>query len=397
MQSSEDKVKQAPRATHLVWLVVGMVLVGMVMRSPLSSVGPVLPAIRDDLGLSSAVAGLSGTIPLVCFSLLALLTPFLVARFGPEKTLGGALVVLTGAVVLRSAGSTTAFFSGTALAAMGIAVANVVIPAVVRERFPERVPTLSSMNVVVMNVGAALASAVALPLARDTPLGWTGALAIWAVPSLVALVGWTIAAKAVLADDHGHSRVRTPPTGMGRVARRLSTWQLAVMFGAQSAGFYTLLTWLATILRSHGVDPATAGLLVGILSALGIIGALGAGPFVQRGHLGVAFVTMVAAYTVGLVLLGVNGPVAVAGTLIAGVAQGACFSMVLTLISRQADPADVPATSALVQGVGYVIAGVAPFAAGALFDLSGLWWPPVLFVAGLMGISGVLGLIVTRR
>lgn len=82
------------RSTHLVWLIAGLVLVGFVMRSPLSSVGPILPGIRDDLGLSSAVAGLTGTIPLICFSVFALSTPFLMARFGPEKTLGGAIVVL---------------------------------------------------------------------------------------------------------------------------------------------------------------------------------------------------------------------------------------------------------------------------------------------------------------
>lgn len=384
------------RATHLVWLVVGLVLVGLVMRSPLSGVGPILPGISEDLGLSPTIAGLSGTIPLVGFSLLALLTPFLVARFGPERTLGGALLVLTVAIVVRSAGTTAAFFGGTALAATGIAVANVVLPSVVRERFGDRVPTLSSMNVVVMNLGAAVASAVSLPLARDTGLGWTGALAIWAVPSLVALVGWSLAARAVLADDQGTSKVRTPPTGMGRVARRPVTWLLAVMFGAQSAGFYTLLTWLATILRGHGVEPATAGLLVGLLSALGIIGALGVGPFLQRGHLRVTFVTTVAAYTVALVLLGTGAPLAIAATLLAGVVQGACFSIVLTLISHRDDPADVPATSALVQGVGYVIAGTAPFAAGALFDLTGSWWPPLVFVASLMAVSGVLGAVVTR-
>ena len=384
------------RSTHLVWLVLGLVLVGLVMRSPLSSVGPILPGISEDLGLSPTIAGLSGTIPLVGFSLLALLTPFLVARLGPERTLGGALVVLTLAIVVRSAGTTAAFFGGTALAATGIAVANVVLPSVVRERFPGRVPTLSSMNVVVMNVGAAVASAVSLPLARDTWLGWTGALAIWAIPSLVALAGWTRAARAGLADDHGTSRVRTPPTGMGRVARRPVTWLLAVMFGAQSAGFYTLLTWLATILRDHGVDPATAGLLVGLLSALGIIGALGVGPFLQRGHQRVTFVAAVGLYTLALLLLGVSAPLAIAGTLLAGVVQGACFSIVLTLISHRDDPADVPATSALVQGVGYVIAGTAPFAAGALYELTGSWWPPVLFVAGLMATSGALGAVVTR-
>lgn len=395
MQSSEARPADHGRATHLVWLVAGLVLVGLVMRSPLGGVGPVLPGIRDELGLTSAVAGLSGTIPLVCFSLLALLTPFLVARFGPERTLGGALIVLTGAILLRSAGGAALFFGGTALAAMGIAVANVVVPSVVRERFPDRVGTLSSLNVVIMNVGAAVASAIALPLAL-TPLGWRGALAVWAGPALIALVGWTLAAKAVLADDHGRSRVRTPPTGLGRVARRPSTWLLAIMFGAQSAGFYTLLTWLATILRSHGVAPATAGLLVGVLSALGILGALAAGPLIQRGHLRIAFVSLVGVYTLGLVLLGVSGPLAITGTLLAGVAQGACFSMVLAMISRQADPADVPATSALVQGVGYVIAGTAPFAAGALFDTTGSWVPPVALVATLMGVSGVLGWFVTR-
>lgn len=388
---------RAGLSTHLAWLIAGLVLVGLVMRSPLSSVGPVLPGISEDLGLTPTVAGLSGTIPLVMFSVLALSTPFLIARFGPEQTLGGAVLVITGAILLRSAGGVFAFFAGTALVATGIAVANVVLPGLVRERFPDRIPTLSAMNVIVMNAGAALASAIALPLAREGGLGWAGALAVWAGPGLVALVVWTIAAKAVLADDHGNQRPRTPPTGMGRVARRASTWQLAVLFGSQSAGIYTLLTWLATILRDHGVDATLAGLMVGAISALGIVGALGVGPFIQRGHLPSAFLAMVVTYTVGLLLLAVSGPVAIVGTILCGVAQGACFAMVLTLISRQADPADVPATSALVQGVAYVIAGVAPVAVGAMFDGFGSWWPSIVFVASLMALSGVMGWLLTRR
>lgn len=288
------------------------------------------------------------------------------------------------------------FFLGTALVGTGIAVANVVLPAVVRERFPLRIPALSSLNVIVMNLGAALGSSVALPLARDAGLGWRGSLAIWAAPALVAIIVWTLAAKAVLRDDHGNQRVRTPPTGMDRVARRPPTWFLAVLFGSQSAGIYTLLTWLATVLRSHGIDPATAGLMVGLISALGIVGALGVGPLVQRGHLPVTFGVMVVAYTLGLALIAVNAPLAILGTVLCGVAQGACFSMVLTLISRQADPADVPATSALVQGVGYVVACLAPFAVGALVDTSGSWWVPMLLVAGLMALSGVMGWLLLR-
>lgn len=169
-----------------------------------------------------------------------------------------------------------------------------------------------------------------------------------------------------------------------------------MLFGSQSAGIYTLLTWLATVLRSHGIDPATAGLMVGLISALGIVGALGVGPLVQRGHLPVTFGVMVVAYTLGLVLIAVNAPLAILGTVLCGVAQGACFSMVLTLISRQADPADVPATSALVQGVGYVVACLAPFAVGALVDTSGSWWVPMLLVAGLMALSGVMGWLLLR-
>ena len=145
------------------------------------------------------------------------------------------------------------------------------------------------------------------------------------------------------------------------------------------------------------MDAATAGLMVGAISALGIIGALGVGPLVQRGHLRESFLTATAFYTLGLLLVGVSAPLAIVGTVLCGLAQGACFSMVLTVISRQADPADVPATSALVQSVGYVVACIAPVVAGALFDVSGTWWPAVLLVAALMALSGVMGFLLMRR
>lgn len=386
----------APRQRHLVWLVVGLLAAGFVLRAPLSSVGPVLPQIRTDLELSSTIAGFTGTIPIIGFSVFAFATPFLVSKFGPERTFGIALAILTGALVLRSAGDATAFFLGTGLAGMGIAIANVVPPGLIRQRFPLRVATLSSMNVVVMNAGSAIGSAAAVPL-MDAGLGWRGSIAAWAVPAVVALALWTVAAKAVIADDRGRRHHPASPAGMGRVARHLRPWLMAVFMGMQSTAIYFLFTWLATILQAHGMSPTVAGLLVGLVSILGIVGALVVGPLLQRGHLRVVTYTLYPLYALGLALLAFGPWPAVLGTIVCGLTQGAGFTVMLTMISQHAEPADVPATSALVQGVGYLLASASPSIAGALFDRAGTWHVPIAFVTGLMLVATVVGVVLVRN
>ena len=145
--------------------VFGLVLAAFNLRPAVTSIGPVLEEIRAGLGMSAAVAGLLTSVPAVCFALVGFAAPRLARRWGT----GGAIALGIGALVAGLAvrplaGGTASFIALTALALAGIACANVLLPVVVKERFPDRVGAMTGLYSVALNLGASVAAAVTVPL-----------------------------------------------------------------------------------------------------------------------------------------------------------------------------------------------------------------------------------------
>jgi CP family cyanate transporter-like MFS transporter len=102
----------------------------------------------------------------------------------------------------------------------------------------------------------------------------------------------------------------------------------------------------------------------------------------------------------GLFLVAAVGLVALSGTamvwaLLAGVAQGGCFSLVMTLpLDLETLPARVGALVAMMLGFGYTLAALAPFVLGAVRDATGscdaVLWACVGFLAALVLMAAAL-------
>ena len=63
-------------------LLAGLFFAGLALRPQIVGVGPLIPSIQDDLGVSHAVAGLLTTIPVLCMGLFALPAPRISSRYG---------------------------------------------------------------------------------------------------------------------------------------------------------------------------------------------------------------------------------------------------------------------------------------------------------------------------
>ena len=74
-------------------LLAGLFLAARSLRPQLVGLGPLLPAVRRDLGVSHAVAGL-GTIPVLCMGLFAPPAPFVSGRLGSHRALGASLALI---------------------------------------------------------------------------------------------------------------------------------------------------------------------------------------------------------------------------------------------------------------------------------------------------------------
>ncbi|MEU6770742.1 MFS transporter [Streptomyces sp. NPDC046759] len=361
--------------------VLALVLLAVNLRLVLAGVSPLLPEIRHARGLSTAGSGALTTVPVLCLGLLAPAAPALAARFGAPRVLLGCLTGLAAGAALRCLPGSGWLFAGTVLAGCCIAVANVLLPSVVRGAFPDRIGTLTGVSTMLVSGGAALAAGGAAALERTLGGDWRPALAVWAVPALAAAALWVRPSRrtgrpATLPGPAG--RPHGPSAGH-RLRRSGLAWQLTLFMGLQSLLAYALMAWLPQFYRDQGESAAAAGGVLAVLSLASIPSSLLV-PMVAarvRGQAPVALAVVLcsAAGLTGLLLAPVTG--ALVWAVLLGLGQGGELGLALTLINlRSSHPAQTAALSGMAQSVGYCLAACGPLSLGVLHDATGGWtWP----------------------
>ncbi len=373
-------------------LVAAVLLLAANLRPALTSVAPLIGEIRADTGVSHGVAGMLTTLPLLAFALLSPAAPRLARRFGMERALLGSMLVLAAGILLRSSGSAAALFSGTAVLGAAIALGNVLLPGLVKREFPGRAGFMTGVYSAALGISAAFAAGASFPLADQTPLGWRGALAIWAVPALAAAAIWL---PQVWGARHASGAVRAARKVEG-LWRSPLAWAVTLFMGLQSLAYYVTLTWLPEILREAGMRAATAGWMLALAQAVSIV-AMFLAPVIagrtpsQRGIVTVA-ITLSGLGVLRLLLAG-----SVAGALwvaLLGLGQGACFSLALTFFALRApDPEHAAALSGMAQSAGYLLAASGPSLFGAIRDATGAWIVPLALLLAVTACLLAAGLI----
>lgn len=367
---------QKPAAGGLL-LVVAIFLISMNLRPAITAVGPVLEFIRHDTGLSALMAGVLTSIPLAAFAVMSPWAAAIGARFGMERAIFFALLILVAGVLLRSAPSLVALYAGSILLACAIAVGNVLVPGLIKRDFPHKVGLLTSIYATTLGIFASLSSGIAVPLAQHLPGGWRGSLAVWCVPALITALFFLPQVK----------RATRPPAAAGAKAaqsvwRSRLGWHVTLFMGLQSMSFYTILSWLASILQDQGYSPVSAGWLVALFPALGIPAGFMYSPLIarfkdQRGMSAFFSLVMAAGY-LGLILL---PQYTVVWIVVSGIALGFCFPLALGFfVFRASNAQQAAALSGMAQSVGYGIAALGPVLFGALHDLSKGWVLPLATV-----------------
>ena len=378
---------------ELVLLVLAILLVSLNLRSMLTVIGPLIRDIKAGDGLSSTAAGLLAAAPLLAFGLISPLGPGLAARFGIERTLAASMVVLSASLALRPLPSVVLLFAGTLAAGAAIAVANVLLPALVKRRFGEQATFVTGIYSVALGLGAALAAGLAVPSERWLGDSWRAALAVWAVPALLSAVLWLPLLREVPDRRASAARVRVS-LWRDRVA-----WSVTSFMALLAVQFYSMVAWLPEIYRHEGMSKGAAGALLSLSLVVGIpmgfvVGALAGRMRDQRP-------LVLGAGTLGIV--GWSGvllaPTAVPSlwVVLLGLCFGTGFTLVLALFVLRADDAPhAVALSGMAQSVGYTLAAIGPIAVGALHDATGGWTLPLLCLIGLMVPQILVGLYVVR-
>ncbi|MGI5993573.1 CynX/NimT family MFS transporter [Saccharomonospora viridis] len=353
-------------------LAVAVVLAALNLRPVITSVGSVLDEMRDGLGASDTWAGVLTTLPGLCFAAAGLAAPALSRRVGLRTAVTVALLCASVGLALRVLNGPFVMLGGTLVACTGIALANVLIPVVVKASFAVRIGLMTGVYTAALQLGGALGSAVT-PSLEPVFGGWRGALVSWAALAALALGVWFVATR----NEPSLHEASSPAEGKPKrsLLRVPLAWVVTGFFGCQSCLAYIVMGWLPQVLMDAGVSRSEAGLLLGLISLLGLPVSLTIPAIAARRGSQSGWVVIHGAFAIsgilGLLFAPAFSPLL--WSVLLGLGMGV-FSLALTVIALRAkDSADTAALSGMAQGFGYLVAAVGPFLFGLLHDVTGGW------------------------
>lgn len=377
-----------PSRAQTILSILGILFIAANLRPAITSVGPLINTMSAEMGLSSGQAGLLTTLPLIAFAVLSAQAPRISRKIGIEWTLFAGLVTLIVGFLIRFLPSVVLLFVGTALIGMGIAACNVILPGLIKQKFPDKVGMMTGTYSTAMGFCASFASGLSIPLAKGLGLGWRGALACWIILAVVAGVVWLPQLRA------RHKAVRGK-SSFAELFRSPLAWQVTIFMGLQSFSFYVMVTWLPEILHNGGMSVTASGWMLSIFQFVGLPFTLFVPIFADRlpnqrpiiAGIGVCYFIGVIGfiYGGGIFLLTV-------WTILLGIAQGASISLSLSFLGmRAANARQAAELSGMAQSIGYLLAAIGPTLIGFLRDATNTWTIPlvtllvtgiILFIAG---------------
>ncbi len=363
--------------TKSVLLALGLLwLIGNALRLPILAVPPVIPNLRDELGLSGTEIGILTGLPIVLFAVAALPGSLLIARFGAVPTMVAGLIITAVASGLRGlASGTTLLFAMSILMGLGVAVTQPAMPALVRRWTPTRIGLSTAVYTNGLLVGEILPVMLfplIFPLLNES---WRASFVLWAVPiAAIALI-----AILVVPRDTAPKPATLPRWWPDWHDPEI--WRLGFIFASANASYFAANAFLPGHLSEAGrpdlISPALIAVNLGQLPAsfllIGFAQQLERRrwPFVASGFLTLA--------CIGWIVLSANYGTVIAAFVL-GFSAGGAFALGLTLPPLLSAPGDVARMAAAMFTVSYTIAVIVSVLSGAAWDIGGaaVWsWLPI--------------------
>jgi len=371
------------KQTNKVIILLGIIFLGMILRTPITSVGAIIGPLKKLLEINNTVAGLITTIPLIAFAIFSPLVAKISNKIGLEKTIFLATIVASIGLLLRFYINTSVFFVTTFIIGVGITVGNVLLPGLTKKYFPENLGVMTGFYAVVMNISASIAAGISYPI-LNTNIGGekfsTGlAVNIWLIISILNIVIYAIITK----NNKSERIIEDKKTGVAGYLKSLKMWSVMLSMGLQSALFYCSVSWFAEIMISKGFTPSEAGLLLSIsqfaqfpstflvpVLAEKIKNKLIIPIFIAIGYV---------ASLIGMIYIQGNFALMTIYIVLFALAGGGSFSYVMYLFSAKSkneeEAADI---SGLAQAGGYWLAAIFPPLLGYIRDI--LNWDVAIYI-----------------
>lgn len=338
----------------------------LTLRPTLTSTGPLLAEIRTSTGISLQVASLLVVLPMFCMGIFPLLLPWIGKRLSESAWITGGLLAIAASGFWRlELSSGSALIASTLLGGIGIAVVQAMAPGVVKRWYPRRVPLAMGIYSAALMTGGGLAAMIS-PLVAEHYGHWQAGLGVWLIIPIVTLILWWLKVSEELDSTSDAIKIN--------FFSKRRAWLLAGYFGLANAGYACMIAWLPSYARGLGWSAQDSGELIGIMTILQVVGALGA-PVLSAKRLDRRPWMF---FAVGIQVLGFIGLLLMPNALLIlwvamiGCGLGACFSLTLTVaLDHLSQPRLAGALTAFVQGIGFIITAIVPYIAGVLREWTG--------------------------
>ena len=359
------------------FFVLGIVLIGTVLRSPFTALPTILGDIAQGLGVEVSSLGILTSLPLLMFALFSAFASRLAQKIGLEHLFTYCLLLLTVGSVIRIF-NLPLLYLGTLIIGASIAIFNVLLPSMIQANQPQKISLLTTLYVTAMGVSTAIASYLSVPITQAS--SWKGLILVLSFLCLVTLLVWL--------PNHRHNHhleSQKEKQVKENILKSKDVWAIIVFGGLQSLLFYTSMTWLPTIAISAGLSNKDAALLASIFSLISIPFSMTVPSLTTRlsdGHRRIMLAMISIAGMTGIAMLlypSNNFLYWLVVHLLIGTACSALFPYLMVCFSlKTSSPEKTAQLSGLAQTGGYILAAFGPALFGYSFELFQSWIPAVL-------------------
>ena len=359
------------------FFILGILLIGTVLRSPFTALPTILRDIAQGLGVEVSSLGILTSLPLLMFALFSAFASRLSQKIGLEHLFTYCLLLLTIGSVIRIF-NLPLLYLGTLIIGASIAIFNVLLPSMIQANQPQKISLLTTLYVTAMGISTAIASYLSVPITQAS--SWKGLILVLSLLCLVTLLVWL--------PNHRHNHhleSQKEKQVKENILKSKSVWAIIVFGGLQSLLFYTSMTWLPTMAISASLSNKDAALLASIFSLISIPFSMTIPSLTTRlsdGHRQIMLTIISIAGMIGIAMLlypSDNFLYWLVAHLLIGTACSALFPYLMVCFSlKTSSPEKTAQLSGLAQTGGYILAAFGPTLFGYSFDLFQSWIPAVL-------------------
>lgn len=375
-----------------------LVLVSSNLRSPITSVGPVLNQISSELHLDNFQSSMLTSIPLLMFASCSVLVSKFSRRLSIARFLLYALIFLIFGLFMRVFGSVSTLFVGSVFIGLGICIGNVVTPGCIKNNFPKQIGLMTGIFAVSMNLTAALASGYSVSLGEWTGCGWRGSLGIWLVIALLAL--FVVILELFLNKSSLQQVGKSLAKSDFNMFKSKQAWNISIFMGLQSLVYYSLISWLPAVLGDYGMYGNEPGWVLFIIQ-VSMIPITFVGPIIaskMKNQKAMIVFICVLMITSILMFAWLKAEWIYLTAVLLGLSNGLSFSLSILFFSlRTQSSANAIKISGMAQSVGYLIAAFGPAIFGKLHDFDVSWEWSFYFLALSIIMMFYFGMKAARR